>query len=160
MNNLIQTFKTNGKYIAAGIALIVAIIAYNIFYLQPRQADQDAGFIRSENQMITSTEIGREIVVTLNRLKTISIDPEFFNEERYQMLVDYSVEIQPQAVSRENPFEEIDFNTLGQRTTAAQDSSGVIGNVSEENLEQQSNDVGEFNTQTGTSTSLEGGQVI
>lgn len=160
MDNLIQTFKSYGKYIAIGVVVIIGIILYNMFYLAPRQAEQDAGFIRSENQSITSTEIGREIVSTLNRLKTINIDPEFFNEERYQMLVDYSVEIQPQSVGKENPFSEINFNTLGQSINITQDSGGVLQNVSEENLEQENNNLGEFDTQTGTSSSLEGGQVI
>lgn len=158
MQNLIETFKSKWKYIAAGLGLVAVVVLYNMFYLAPRE--DEGGFIRAENQTITSTEIGREIVSTLNRLKTISIDPEFFDEDRYRVLVDYSVEIQPQEVGKENPFQEIDLNTIGQNNAASADSGEVLQNVAEENLESGGENLGEFETEGGAGADLEGGQVI
>jgi hypothetical protein len=95
--------------IILGLVVVGAVIAYNVFYLGPNSESDDAGAIRAENQAVASSEIGREIVTTLNRLKSITIDPDFFTEERFQRLVDFSVDIQEQPVGKNNPFNRSDI---------------------------------------------------
>ena len=86
-----------------------AFFAYNTFYVAPRQEGQSAGAIRSENESISQSELGREILFTLNRLKTITIDPDFFLENRFRQLVDFSVDIEPKPIGTENPFREVNL---------------------------------------------------
>ena len=108
METLKQTLQKFSKFIIAGVVLVALLVAYNIFYLQPKK-EAGGDFIRSQNQTITSSELGREIVSILNQLKTVTIDPEFFQDPRFRRLVDFSVEIQPQPVGKENPFREFDL---------------------------------------------------
>lgn len=111
MNALVQTFKKFSKVIFGGIVVAGLMFAYNWLYLQPKKAEE-ADYIRGENQSITSSEIGREIISTLNRLRTITIDPDFFQDERYVRLEDFSVEIDPQPVGNPNPFLQVDILNL------------------------------------------------
>lgn len=129
MDSLRQAYKKFSKLIFAGVGLVVLMIAYNILYLQPKK-EAEADFIRSENQSITSSELGREIISTLNRLKTINIDPEFFQDDRFRRLIDFSVEIQPQPVGKENPFREVDLFNLGGAGEQISDT-GVLDDVEE-----------------------------
>lgn len=108
MNQIKQILSRYKNVIIGGILLVAMLVAYNIFYLGPKKEAEDAGAIRSENQNLTSSQIGREIVTTLNRLKTLNIDPDFFLEERFGRLVDFSVEIKEQPVGKNNPFSQVD----------------------------------------------------
>ncbi|MFW0870886.1 MAG: hypothetical protein ACKKL4_00260 [Patescibacteria group bacterium] len=109
MNQIKQLVSQYKNILIGGVVVVGVLVGYNIFYLTPKKEAQQAGAIRSENQNLISSEIGREIVATLNRLKSLNIDPDFFLEERFQRLMDFSVEIKEQPVGKNNPFSRVNL---------------------------------------------------
>ena len=102
----LKTTLSKFKNVIIGALVVVGLMfAYNIFVLQPKKAE-NAGSLRSENKNAVSTEIGREIVATLNRLKSLNIDPEFFQEDAFVQLIDFSVDLEDKEIGKQNPFKD------------------------------------------------------
>jgi hypothetical protein len=58
-------------------------------------------------------------LITLSKLQKIDIDETFFQSEIFQSLKDFSVEIKPQPIGRDNPFtliEEKNMDLLNENT--------------------------------------------
>ena len=102
MQQLLDTALKYKKVLIGIAGLVVIVVLYNIFILGDKQ-DQGA-LVSNQNQSVINSELGREIVATLNRLKSIDIDPEFFEDPVYTRLLNFSVEIDPQPVGKTNPF--------------------------------------------------------
>jgi len=105
MDALKTTVSKFKNVIIGAIVLVGLMFAYNIFVLQP-QKNSNSGSLRSENKSIVSSELGREIVSTLNRLKSLNIDPEFFQEDAFVQLIDFSVDIESKDIGKLNPFKD------------------------------------------------------
>lgn len=56
--------------------------------------------------------VGAEVLVLLNRIDSLSIDPKFFNDQVYLSLVDYTVAIPTWSVGRDNPFAPLGGSTI------------------------------------------------
>ncbi len=125
LKTTLQKFK---KVIIAVLVIVALMFAYKIFVLDPSKAE-NAGSLRSESDSIVSSEIGREIVGTLNRLKTINIDNDFFQEDAFVQLIDFSVEIQDQPIGRDNPFKQPNIAEAG--SIQEVEGAGVLNDVTE-----------------------------
>lgn len=96
-------FIRTHKNMAIGVAaLAVIVIGYFLFF----------GGGESENPL-TSTRspqgeaelsIGRELLVTLLELRSLTLDPSLFKDPVFQSLRDFSVPLPPQQAGRRNPF--------------------------------------------------------
>jgi|GEM_PF-6891539 len=126
LKDTLQKFK---KVIIAVLVLIGIMFAYKVFVLDPAKAD-NAGSLRSESQSVVSSEIGREIVSTLNRLKTINIDPTFFEEDAFVQLIDFSVDIEDKPIGKENPFKEPEILIQDQNSQEVE-GADVLNDVTE-----------------------------
>lgn len=59
------------------------------------------------NKSMANINEEEKIIQTLNTLKSIDIDSEFFSNNAFRSLVDFSHELVPEAVGRPNPFVQI-----------------------------------------------------
>lgn len=81
-----------------GLVLLL-FFGYYIFVL-------DSGGLELNNQLVASQADAetREFLVKLNELKTIDLQTEILNDDRFRNLVDYSSTVRPSVVGRNNPF--------------------------------------------------------
>jgi hypothetical protein len=92
----------NKKTIIGVIAVaVVAAVVY--FYYMGHSKPEDVGSLAIQNDPEVQASAAR-VLVLLNQIKSINIDPKFFTSAEYQTLVDYSVVIPPLPVGRPNPF--------------------------------------------------------
>ncbi|NDE68000.1 hypothetical protein EB052_00170 [bacterium] len=56
--------------------------------------------------------VGADVLLLLNRIQSIKIDPSIFNDPAYQSLVDYTVAIPTWNVGRDNPFAPLPGSTV------------------------------------------------
>ncbi len=107
MESLKQTIQKFATYIIVTIVLGALLLAYNTFYVSTLQEAKNIEAIRSENQLVSQSELGREILFILNNLKTIQLDIDFFSRDEYTQLQDFSEKITAKPVGTENPFQEV-----------------------------------------------------
>ena len=101
MQSLRKLLEKNQKAVLALVGLAVLFIIYNTFIKK-----EDLGVeLVSESEGIRNLELGREIIVTLNRLKTIQIDTGILEDPRFEKLQDFSQPLPQYAASKQNPFE-------------------------------------------------------
>lgn len=108
------------KWIILGvIGLFVLFVIYNIFFLDADR-NESTGLVRQESTVDRTSASGREIIRTLNKIKSITIDPDFFELAAFRRLEDFSIEIEERPVGKDNPF--VPFNGL-----VATTSEGLLG---------------------------------
>jgi len=59
---------------------------------------------------ITSTEttvVGEDLIILVNKLQNVKIEPAIFQDKLFMSLVDFSVPVNPENLSRPNPFAPI-----------------------------------------------------
>lgn len=94
--------------ILVAILVILGIIGY-FMYTSGNQTAVDAVdrislFTGGSEAGSAYSGVGAEVLVLLNRIDSLSIDPKFFNDQVYLSLVDYTVAIPTWSVGRDNPF--------------------------------------------------------
>ena len=109
MNALKQTLLKFKWIIIGGITLLVLMVVYNLFFLEDDRRES-TGLVREENTVDETSAIGREIIRTLNKISTITIDPDFFELASFRRLEDFSTEIEERPVGKDNPFLPFDGN--------------------------------------------------
>jgi len=87
-------------YLTVGIIVVVLVIAY--LYFTGGSSPSAASLLQS-----STASVGSEDLALLNQVRSIHIDTTLFSSPVYQSLQDYSVPIDPQNVSRPDPFAPI-----------------------------------------------------
>tara|TARA_Y100001949_G_C15869466_1_gene278844 strand:- start:220 stop:621 length:402 start_codon:yes stop_codon:yes gene_type:complete len=100
MSALKKFLNDNKKAVGVVVVIAILFVVYINFFSEP----QDDALLSGEDQTMVNSEIGREIVNTLNQLKVLEIDPEFFDDPVFQELTDFTVEVQERPVGKANPF--------------------------------------------------------
>ncbi len=100
MKSLRELVKKNQKAVIALCVLLILGAVYNTFF----RSSADTRALTGESKEIISTEVGREIITTLNQLKAISIDTEVLEDPLFRNLFDFSKPLPDQAVGKQNPF--------------------------------------------------------
>ncbi len=133
MESLRNLIKKNQGAVIGLVVLAGLFIVYNTFIKKDEGPD-----LVNESQGIRNLELGREIILTLNRLKTIQIDTGILEDPRFQKLQDYSQPLPQYSISKQNPFEveipgsissqsveiEIEQPLVEQATTETQEDTG------------------------------------
>lgn len=84
------------------VAIIaIALIAY--FYYEGGKP-ADSGSLLSAGSAQNGSLVGSQVLGLLNQIQSLHIDVSLFTDPGYQTLRDYSVEIPPENVGRDNPF--------------------------------------------------------
>lgn len=85
------------------VIVAVAVIVYFAFFA----GTPDTSDMRLLETGPENGEVGVEILGLLNQIQSLQIDPKFFENPAYRYLQDYTIEIPPENVGRENPFAPI-----------------------------------------------------
>lgn len=93
-----MTFLT--RYRNVIITVLVALggfVAYSIFIGTP-------GSVLIEESAPAQTAVEQELIALLIELRSIKLDLSLFENPEFQSLTDFSQELVPEPVGRENPF--------------------------------------------------------
>lgn len=102
MNSIRELMKKNQKVVIAVVVALILFSVYNTFF-KPAVVDET---ITGESKEIINSEVGREIINTLNQLKAINIDTDIFDDPLFENLYDFSRPLPKQPVGKTNPFTE------------------------------------------------------
>jgi hypothetical protein len=96
------------------IVLIVVIavggfLAYNFF---GKSDEPETGLVRNE-----SVKVGADLLAALATLDTLRLDTDFFKDQTFRRLVNFSRDIPAQPKGRSNPFAPIGAANLPATTT-------------------------------------------
>ncbi len=96
------------------IVIILLIVAFGIFVFMKSRSEPVSEGLTVENangttQSDRTTIVGQKLLSLLRPLQTLDIDNNFFNDERFKSLVDFSIDIpnQPTREVVDNPFAPI-----------------------------------------------------
>lgn len=117
--------SSNIKNIIIGVVVVgVSFFIYSFFVNKSKEEDNSS--ITSTRSAIESNQVenttGSQILKILSNLKTIKIDKNFFSEEPFVKLQDYSVNLTEEQTGRENPFISTSFESM--RSSSATSGSG------------------------------------
>lgn len=93
----------NRKVLIMGGVAILIVVAGFIYYLLTDKPDADGALTSLQESTLDGT-IGRDLLLTLSRLRSTKIDISIFEDPVFASLKDFGVEIAPQPVGRRNPF--------------------------------------------------------
>ena len=85
------------------ISAVVIIVGFLGYYFLVRTSTPVTDLITSSNGEI----VGQDILVLVNKLKTISIDSSFLTSALFTNLKDFAVSLVPEPQVRSNPFGSI-----------------------------------------------------
>lgn len=80
------------------IVIVVAFVAYSYFIAPSQEAPLSA-----ENVAVTSS-VDQDLISLLLELKSIRLDDRIFSDAAFRSLEDFSRELVPEPVGRNNPF--------------------------------------------------------
>lgn len=96
---MIMESQKNSLFIPVLVILAVLIIVGYFFF---SRGNSDAVL---ESQIKTADEvIGKDLLLSLLKLKTIKLDDSLFKDKVFLSLQDWTIELVPQPVGRNNPF--------------------------------------------------------
>jgi len=86
-------------------ALIILIVLIIVFWLYKRSGTEVEPLITALQGNTSGQILGAELLVELQRLKSLSqLDANFFDNRTFASLKDISVVVSPQPIGRDNPF--------------------------------------------------------
>lgn len=85
------------------IVSIIAIAGAVYFFFMGRSTPGEVGSLEEQTDPEIQASAAR-VLVLLNQINSIKIDPAFFTSPEYQTLRDYSIAIPTLPVGRPNPF--------------------------------------------------------
>lgn len=117
MESIRALIKKNQKVVLGLAVALILFAVYNTFFKAPPVAENLTGETRGIDQL----ELGREIVTTLNRLKSINIDPAVLQDPLFRSLYDFSKPLPDFAGGKQNPF-EVEIPGIGAPSVTPRDS--------------------------------------
>ena len=99
-------FKKN-KVILPAALIILAFIGYRFMFQKDPSSGNSALAVESKVADGGQSVIGKDLIVTLSKLKSLVLDETFFKDPVFNSLNDFSTSIAPQEVGRTNPFSPI-----------------------------------------------------
>lgn len=97
-----QKKPSNKPIIILIIVLVLGVLAY--FYFSGAPTDNASSLIVEETPTSEAQIAGAEILVLLNQLSSLDIDPDIFSTPVYKSLIDHTVTVLEQRVGKPNPF--------------------------------------------------------
>lgn len=111
MNNGKTSF---GSYVVIVIIVLIASVAF--FYYRGTQSP--ALDTIGQAQSINNDVAGSRVYTLLGQIDSLNIDRDFFNDETYLTLRDYTVSVPALPVGRSNPFAPVPGLTLPSSNTS------------------------------------------
>lgn len=87
------------------VVAVLAIFIYGYFFKKDSNTS-DRALVSSvaQNSVNQQNIIGRELLASLNQLRSLILDTSIFNEQSFKSLQSFNVELQPEITGRTNPF--------------------------------------------------------
>jgi len=85
------------------VIVVIAIVLIAYFYYKGKSAPSASSSLLTQTST-DSSQVGTQVLGLLNQIQSLRIDSTLFADPGYQTLRDYSVEIPPENVGRDNPF--------------------------------------------------------
>jgi hypothetical protein len=118
-------FKNN-KVILLVLLIIVAFAGYSFVFKKDAPAGDSSLTVDSSVDGGGQSAIGKDLIITLSKLKSLALDDTFFRDPVFNNLNDFSVPIVPQEIGRDNPFSPISG-------LVSSDNSGLSGDKKAQN---------------------------
>ncbi len=96
------------KILSIVIAIIVIFIIYSLFFKPEGSQIQPIVSSSANTQIINE----REVLILLEDLRSIDLNPELFESKSFITLLDFSIPIEPEPKGRENPFSSVESEFL------------------------------------------------
>ena len=90
------------KFKISLILFIVLILIFGYWQYSSKDNTPEKEIVITEQPESFKGE--QKILETLALLRSINIDTDFFNNEVFQRLIDFSRELTPESIGRSNPF--------------------------------------------------------
>ncbi len=103
-----QQFFQKNKVMLPVIILVIVLGIIGYFYISSSGNDSD--LLVQADKDTNDQVVGRDLLVALNRLNAITLNDSLFKDVIFASLNDFSVQIVPQAVGRNNPFSPLGKN--------------------------------------------------
>lgn len=94
--NLLKRYQ---NILIALVLVVAAFIAYSVFF-----TGDDSRTLITEDVDPTQAAVEQELIALLLELRSIRLDLSIFDDAEFQSLTDFSQELVPEPVGRENPF--------------------------------------------------------
>jgi hypothetical protein len=109
--------KPTNKRMTILIAILVVLVGFFVYrYYSERDTDAPVSVAPVSAEQ---SAIGKELLNTLFKLKSVKLDSEFFSDGAFASLKDFSKTLPQEAVGRRNPFAPIGLDSLGQQATSS-----------------------------------------
>lgn len=99
-------FKNRKNQITAGVIAVLVIFAGWYFLGRSNQPEASVNVTQDPVEAI----IGRDLLSSLDKMKSVKLDTSFFNDPVYKSLQDTSVQVPKQPIGRRDPFAPIGNN--------------------------------------------------
>lgn len=86
---------------------LIKIIIVSVLFLSPLFLTKGAEDTLVPTGISDNSLVGADLLTLLLEVKSIELNGDIFNNEVFVSLKDFSKEIQPQSVGRQNPFSAI-----------------------------------------------------
>ena len=96
---MLALFKTHRNLILAAALLVVAFVAYTLFFRGGEPAPSSPLLVERPENIV-----GQDLVALLLRLQSIRLDQSLLGNPLFRSLRDFGREIPPEPVGRENHF--------------------------------------------------------
>ncbi len=112
-------FKKNNKIILLIILIVLVFVAYRFLRKQDNLGNSS---LVAETGQVKQSAIGQELLTALSKLKSLTLDENFFKDPVFQSLNDFSVPIASQDVGRANPFSPIGGSSVAVSSKSSKSS--------------------------------------
>jgi hypothetical protein len=100
MMNLLKNTKMMG-----GAVVLVALLVLGYYYWGGSGSTPEPTLTQQD------VSLSQDLLLTLNNLHAIKLDPSIFSDPLFQSLTDFGVTIPPQPTGRPNPFAPVGFTS-------------------------------------------------
>lgn len=100
MMNLLKNTKVMG-----GTVVLVALLVLVYYYWGGNSGTPEPVLTQQD------VSVSQDLLLTLNNLRAIKLDPSIFSDPLFQSLTDFGVTIPPQPTGRGNPFAPVGFTS-------------------------------------------------
>lgn len=95
------------KVILIILLVILAFFGYRFMFKKGASSGKSDLAVDSGTGASGQSAIGRDLIVTISKLKSLNLDDALFKDPIFNNLSDFSVPLIPQEVGRSNPFSPI-----------------------------------------------------
>lgn len=95
------------KVMLVVLLVILAFFGYRFMFKKDASSGKSDLAVDAGAEASGQSAIGRDLIVTISKLKSLNLDDSLFKDPIFNNLSDFSIPLIPQEVGRSNPFSPI-----------------------------------------------------